>query len=191
MFIAVSIYGFIWVYTSESISRRKRKMYLTSVLRQDIAFFDSIGAGEIATRIENDTHLIQSGIGDKVANSVMFITTFIVGFILAYSKQARLAGVMTIVIPCIGITGAIMSSFTTKWQQQSLTYIADGGSLAEEVLSTIRTAKAFGSQSVLSYLYDNHLNKVKKNGVKVAIAMGLGLMIFFFVIYSSYGLAFV
>lgn len=34
--------------------------------------------------------------------------------------------------------------------------IADGGTLAEEVISTIRTAHAFGTQSVLSDLYDTY-----------------------------------
>jgi ABC-type multidrug transport system fused ATPase/permease subunit len=45
----------IWVYTSEAAAKRIRELYLKAVLRQDVAFFDNVGAGEITTRIQTDT----------------------------------------------------------------------------------------------------------------------------------------
>lgn len=39
----------------EVLAKRIRERYLAAVLRQDIAFFDKVGAGEIATRIQTDT----------------------------------------------------------------------------------------------------------------------------------------
>ena len=55
MFVANIIYMAIWSHTSEVGAKRLRETYLASILRQDIAFFDNVGAGEIATRIETDT----------------------------------------------------------------------------------------------------------------------------------------
>lgn len=55
MFFANLVYMSIWSHTSEVGARRLRETYLASILRQDIAFFDNVGAGEIATRIETDT----------------------------------------------------------------------------------------------------------------------------------------
>jgi len=55
MFACTYIYMYIWVYTGEVNSKRIREKYLRAVLRQDIAFFDNVGAGEIATRIQTDT----------------------------------------------------------------------------------------------------------------------------------------
>lgn len=55
MFVANFIFMSIWSYTSEVGAKRLRESYLASVLRQDVAFFDNVGAGEIATRIETDT----------------------------------------------------------------------------------------------------------------------------------------
>ena len=49
------IYMYFWVYTGEINAKRIRERYLQSVLRQDIAYFDNVGAGEIATRIQTDT----------------------------------------------------------------------------------------------------------------------------------------
>lgn len=45
----------VWAYTGEVGAKRLREKYLQAVLRQDISFFDSVGAGETATRIQTDT----------------------------------------------------------------------------------------------------------------------------------------
>ena len=55
MFVCTAIYMACWVYTGEVNAKRVRERYLQAVLRQDIAFFDSVGAGEVATRIQTDT----------------------------------------------------------------------------------------------------------------------------------------
>ena len=55
MFAANLVYMAIWSHTSEVAAKRLRETYLASILRQDIAFFDNVGAGEVATRIETDT----------------------------------------------------------------------------------------------------------------------------------------
>lgn len=55
MFVCTYIYMCIWAYTAEVAAKRIRERYLRAVLRQDIAFFDKVGAGEITTRIQTDT----------------------------------------------------------------------------------------------------------------------------------------
>ncbi|TIA94651.1 hypothetical protein E3P92_04141 [Wallemia ichthyophaga] len=175
MFLANYIYMHAWVYTSERTSSRIRSLYLRSVLRQDITFFDKIGAGEIATRIETDTHLIQSGISEKVANAVMFLGTFVAGFIIAFTQQPKVAGVMFIIVPVIAIAGGLMNKFTTKYSTNSLNSIADSGTLVEEVISTIRTAKAFGSQIILGELYDTFLASSRTQDELVFCVMFLTL----------------
>jgi ATP-binding cassette subfamily B (MDR/TAP) protein 1 len=55
MFVCTYVFMCIWVYTGEVNSKRIREKYLQAVLRQDIAYFDNVGAGEIATRIQTDT----------------------------------------------------------------------------------------------------------------------------------------
>lgn len=50
---------YLWVYTGELNAKRLREKYLQAILRQDIAFFDNIGAGEVATRIQTDTREFQ------------------------------------------------------------------------------------------------------------------------------------
>lgn len=53
--VCTFIFMYAWVYTGEVNSKRVRENYLRAVMRQDIAFFDNVGAGEIASRIQTDT----------------------------------------------------------------------------------------------------------------------------------------
>lgn len=56
-----------FIYTGEHISGKIREHYLESCMRQNIGFFDKVGAGEVTTRITSDTNLIQDGISEKVS----------------------------------------------------------------------------------------------------------------------------
>jgi len=57
MFVCTYIYMCTWVYTAEVTAKRIRERYLKSILRQDIAFFDKVGPGEVTTRIQTDTRM--------------------------------------------------------------------------------------------------------------------------------------
>lgn len=55
MFVCTYTYMVIWGFTGEIGTKRLRERYLRAILRQDIAYFDNVGAGEVATRIQTDT----------------------------------------------------------------------------------------------------------------------------------------
>jgi ATP-binding cassette subfamily B (MDR/TAP) protein 1 len=71
-----------------------------------------------------------------------------------------------------------------------LKHVAEAGSLAEEVISTVRTAHAFGIQKVLSGIYDKNIDVTRIVDTKASISHGAGLGCLFFVIYAAYALAF-
>jgi len=61
--------------------------------------------------------------------------------------------------------------------------------LAEEVISTIRTAQAFGTQGKLSETYDSHVNGALLSDLKTSYWTGGGVAVMFFIIYSLYALS--
>lgn len=110
IFVCNYTYMLIWNYTSEKQGKRIRAAYLAAVLRQEVAFFDDVGSGEIAARIQSDCHLVQVGVGEKVPIGVQYISTFVAGFVIAYARSPRLAGVLTAIFPPILISGGISES---------------------------------------------------------------------------------
>ncbi|KAF9238097.1 P-loop containing nucleoside triphosphate hydrolase protein [Melanogaster broomeanus] len=190
MFVSTYTYMVIWIYIGEVNSKRIREKYLQAILRQEIAYFDNVGAGEVTTRIQTDTHLVQQGMSEKVALIVNFISVFLTGFTLGYARNWRLALAVSSVLLCVGVTGGIMYKIISKYTQLSLKHIAESGTLAEEVVSTVRTAHAFGTQKVFNDLYDVHVMAVRAVDMKAGVFQGVALGLVFFVIYSGYALAF-
>ncbi|KAI6024287.1 P-loop containing nucleoside triphosphate hydrolase protein [Pisolithus marmoratus] len=190
MAVCIWIYMYMWTYTGEVNAKRIREKYLQAILRQDIAYFDRIGAGEVATRIQTDTHLVQQGISEKVALVVNSLCAFFTGFIIAYIQSWRLALAMSCIFPCIAVTGALMNKFVAKYTQMTRQYVAESGTIAEEVISTVRTAQAFGSQKALCSLFHKKIDSIRPVNAKSAIWHGCGLGVLFFVLYSAHALAF-
>ncbi|KAG9046650.1 GTPase-activating protein [Tulasnella sp. UAMH 9824] len=190
LYVVTHAYMFIWTYTGEVNAKRIREKYLASVLRQDIAYLDKLGAGEVTTRVQNDTNLIQQGISDKFPQVISFISQFITGFALAYARSWRLSLVLSSILPALTIAGAVLTKFESKYKELALNETASCGSLAEEVLSTIRTAQAFGSQKTLSSLYDGFAIRAYVLEAKMAVFRGIAVGVMTFIIYAAYALAF-
>jgi ATP-binding cassette, subfamily B (MDR/TAP), member 1 len=159
-------------------------------LRQNIAYFDNLGAGEVTTRITADTNLIQDGISEKVALTLTAIATFITAFIIGYIKFWKLALICSSSIVCLVLIMGGGSRFIVKFNKLSLQSYAVGGSLAEEVISSIRTATAFGTQERLAQQYDKHLDEAEKWGSRLQMLFALIIAGMFSVIFLNYGLGF-
>ncbi|KAK9766045.1 hypothetical protein K7432_005165 [Basidiobolus ranarum] len=190
--ILVTTYAYMstWVYAGERQTRKIREAYLAAVLRQDIAWFDKLGAGEVTTRITSDTHLIQDGISEKFPQSCSYVATFISAFIIAFIRNWKLTLVLSCIIPMIAISVGSLNKFTSKFVKRALDHYSISGTLAEEVISSIRTATAFGQQKKLSEMYNVNISKAKTEGMKKAFTTGAGIGVIFLIIYSAYSLAF-
>lgn len=189
--VTTYIYMSAWVYSGDVITRRIREKYLEAVLKQDIAFFDNVGAGEVTSTLEADVQMIQEGISDKIPNTCMLISTFVSGMIVAYVRSWKLTLVLSSIIPCIVITGTIMNIFVSKLQGAEIDNVGKAANVAEETLSAVRTAKAFGIENKLLSIYDVLNRRASALGFRRATVAGIGMGVFFFIIYSAYALAFV
>lgn len=66
----------------------------------------------------------------------------------------------------------------------------NASTIAEEIISSVRTAQAFGSQEKLAKLYDDNLVAAQRAGYKQQFAGAIMLSVMFFSVYSFYGLGF-
>ena len=162
MSVYISTVGFI--YTGEHISAKIRERYLEACLRQNIGFFDDIGAGEITTRITSDTNLVQDGISEKVGLTLAAVATFVTAFVIGFVKYWKLTLILSSTVFAITFVMGGASTFVIKFNKKSLESYALGGSIAEEVISSIRNATAFGTQDKLARQYDKHLIEAEKWG---------------------------
>ncbi|KAF0561604.1 multidrug resistance protein MDR [Gigaspora margarita] len=190
IFIATYISVAAWVYTGERIARQIRERFLHAILRQNIAYFDKYGSGEVTTRITTDIHLIQDGISEKVSLAFQNIVQFIASFIIAFTISWKMTLVTGFILPFLTINSCLMNKFGAIFTKKSLDFYSSAGIIAEEAISTIRTAVAFSTQKKLSELYDAYLADARKEGLKKSLSNGFALGAMFFGIYTAYALAF-
>ncbi|KAF2086861.1 ABC transporter-like protein [Saccharata proteae CBS 121410] len=179
-----------WIYVGERISGRIREEYLAAILRQNVGYFDKLGAGEITTRITSDSNLVQDGISEKVGLVMQSVATFITAFIIGFVKYWKLTLILTSTIFAIVFAMGGGSRFIMKYNKSSLASYALGGTVAEEVFSSIRNAIAFGTQDKLARQYDEHLKEAEKWGRKMKMCLACMLGAMMTIVYLNYGLAF-
>ncbi|KAL9621580.1 MAG: hypothetical protein Q9160_003972 [Pyrenula sp. 1 TL-2023] len=189
-FFTVYIANVGFMYTGEHVTQKIREEYLKAILRQNIAFFDKLGAGEVTTRITADTNLIQDGLSEKIALTISGVATFITAFVIGFVKFWKLTLICSSTVVAIVFTMGGGSRFIVAWGKKNLEAYAKGGTVAEEVLGSIRNAQAFGTQDMLARKYDVHLVEARGWGTRVKMILGImiGFMLCF--VFLNYGLAF-
>ncbi|ORX81763.1 leptomycin B resistance protein pmd1 [Basidiobolus meristosporus CBS 931.73] len=190
-FLLTYTYTVCWSLIGERLTRKLRENYLRAVLRQNIAYFNKLGAGEVvSSRITSDTQTIQNGTSEKVGIFIQSISYFLAAFTVGFVKNATLTGIMFSVVPVfivVMVGGSfVISKYTARVSDQH----SKASTLAEEVFANVRVAQAFNSQDRLSALYDHYLTLAQRQGLLKAIAGALMLGGIFFVAYSANALAF-
>lgn len=190
MFVTIYISTVGFIYTGEHISGKIREHYLQAILRQNIAFFDKLGSGEITTRITADTNLIQDGISERVGLTLTAVATFITAFIIGFVKFWKLTLICCSTIVCLVLVMGGGSRFIIRYNKQTLDSYGVGGTVAEEVISSIRNATAFGTQEKLARQYETHLDTAEKWGTKLQMVLGCMVGFMMGIIFLNYGLGF-
>ena len=99
-------------------------------------------------------------------------------FVIAYVRSWRLALTPSSILPRIAMALGLMNRFGPKYMQVSLAHVAESGSIAEENISTVRTAHTFGTQKILADSYGSHIEPSQAADKKAAIFHGMGRSIF-------------
>jgi ATP-binding cassette subfamily B (MDR/TAP) protein 1 len=184
----VATVGFI--YTGEHISAKIREHYLESCMKQNIGFFDKLGAGEVTTRITADTNLIQEGISEKVGLTLQAVATFIAAFVIGFISYWKLTLILLSTVVALLLCMGTGSRFIVRFSRQNIAAYAQGGSVAEEVVSSVRNAIAFGTQDRLAKQYDSHLIRAEIFGFKLKATLATMVAGMMTILYLNYGLAF-
>ncbi|KAJ8116550.1 hypothetical protein OPT61_g2038 [Boeremia exigua] len=184
----ISIIGFS--YTGEQITKQIRELYLRAIFRQNIAFFDFLGSGEVTTRISSDMNLVQDGIGQKIGLFVtgvsMFVSAIIIGFIRSWKLSLIMLSATVALVLMMGVNGTMMKKFQTLAIDEN----AIAASLAEEVLASARNVAAYGTQRRLQEKYKVFLDKATGYDFKAKFWLSMMIAGMMGVLNLQYSLAF-
>ncbi|XP_030460439.1 ABC transporter B family member 11-like [Syzygium oleosum] len=179
-----------WMVTGERQAARIRGLYLQTILRQDIAFFDKeTNTGEVVGRMSGDTVLIQNAMGEKVGTFIQLVSTFVGGFAIAFIKGWLLTLIMLATIPMLVIAGGVTFLIISKKASRGQSAYAKAANVVEQTIGSIRTVASFTGEKRAIASYSKFLANAYGSGVHEGLAAGIGLGTVTLIIFGSYALA--
>ncbi|KAH6763335.1 P-glycoprotein 9 [Perilla frutescens var. hirtella] len=192
--IAAGVASFLqvvcWMVSGERQAARIRGLYLKTIMRQDIEFFDTQSTtGEVIGRMCGDTILIQEAMGDKVGKFLQFGSTFLGGFVIAFNRGWLLSVVLCSSIIAIVIVGSFLSLINSKMANRGQDAYAQAGDVVEQTVGAITTVQSYSGEKKAVERYGIKLRIAYASSVKQGLALGVAFGVVLFIVFSTYGLA--
>lgn len=195
IYVAVANFCLIWLHCGcwslfgERVVRRLRYRYLGALLRQDLAYFETLPAGDIATRLDADLAAVQAGTSEKVGIVVQSVSYFAAAYVVAFLKDARLAGILVSLVPCFFLMVLGCSFFTKRYAGRVGEGTARATAIASESLAHMRLVKVFGAAGRVESIYVGHLKSVQGAAVGKFVTASVQLGLLYLIAYCASAVA--
>jgi ATP-binding cassette, subfamily B (MDR/TAP), member 1 len=196
VYIAIATFGCIYIHlvcwnlASQRLAQRIRDRYLRNLLRQDMAFFDNLQAGEVSSRLNGDIAAIESGTGEKVGVALTCISFCITAYIVGFIKDAQLAGMLVSLIPAFLLMATIGGHFVGKYSTKLSECFGSASAIASEALSHVGLVHALGADTRLEEQFKGHLKEARSQGIKKANAAAVQAGLLYFIAFSASALGY-
>ena len=179
-----------WQQTGRRIARKVREEYLRALMKQNIGFFDSFGAGKMTSHITSDMNAIQEAISEKVGITLTTLATFVGAFVVGFIQYWALALILSSSLLAISLFGGIVSVPMQKSGKKAGEAGTEAATVVDEAISAIKTVLALNMQERMKDRYATHTRVVEHWSGKSKTYAGLMLAIMMCIINLMYGLAF-
>ncbi|WP_290637844.1 ABC transporter transmembrane domain-containing protein [Aquisalimonas sp.] len=176
---AVRFYLVSWI--GERVAADLRKAVFNHVMRQEPAFFELNGVGEIQSRLTTDTSVLQTILGSSFSIALRNALLLVGAIAMLFVTSPRLTALVLIGLPVVLIPILFFGRRVRRLSRSSQDRIADVGSHAGETLQAIRTVQAFGHESADRARFEGHVDtafttamrRIRQRAWLVGMAMGL------------------
>ncbi|KAM9164566.1 mitochondrial potassium channel ATP-binding subunit isoform 2-T2 [Pangshura tecta] len=161
----------------ERVAGSMRKTLFTSLLRQDVAFFDANRTGQLVNRLTTDIQEFKSSFKLVVSQGLRSVTQTVGCFASLYLLSPKLTGLLLVVMPSLVGAGALIGSILRSLSRQAQEQVAKATGVADEALGNVRTVRAFAMEDTEVALYCHEVDRSsqlnEKLGMGIAAFQGL------------------
>ncbi|XP_030847785.1 ABC transporter B family member 1 isoform X1 [Strongylocentrotus purpuratus] len=164
-----------WCFTlaGTRVVCRLRNTLFASIIRQEVAFFDTNRTGELTSRLSSDTQVVQNAVTVNISMLVRYSFQILGSIAIMFSQSAALTGVLLSVVPIIAIGAVQYGRYVQVIQKNFQDALGDAGTAAEEALSSIRTVRSFIGEPKAIQSYEKEIGKSYHYGKRIAAANGV------------------
>ncbi|VFV17866.1 CG3156 [Lynx pardinus] len=156
--------------SGQRIVNRLRASLFSSLLRQEVAFFDKTRTGELINRLSSDTALLGRSITENLSDGLRAGAQASIGIGMMFYVSPQLATFVLSVVPPISILAVIYGRYLQKLTKVMQDSLAQTTQLAEESIGNIRTVRAFGKEITEIEKYTSKVDHVMQLARKEAFA---------------------
>ncbi|RDA94771.1 hypothetical protein CP533_6746 [Ophiocordyceps camponoti-saundersi (nom. inval.)] len=189
-FVSIYVSAGAWSLFGERLVRRLRYNYLRVLLRQDIAFFESLSSGDVAARLDSDLLTIQTGVSEKVGIVIQSVSYFIAAYAVSFVKDAKLAAMLISLVPAFFFMTFIGTHLSGKYRNAVEANIEPANALASESLANIRLVKALHAGKRIQAIFEDYLDAARRPAVAKLATAATQMGLLYFIAYSANALAF-
>ncbi|CAG8771316.1 6083_t:CDS:2 [Racocetra persica] len=158
-------------FSSEKLTERIRSMSFSSILRQDISFFDdeNHGVGVLTSHLSLDITHINGLAGFRLGNIIQVLALIFVSVIVAFIAGWKFTLVCLCCAPFMIGAGLLHIKMISGFHQKSKKAYEYSAQVVCEGVDNIRTVAAFTREDDLWRIYHNLLDEPMRQGVKNAL----------------------
>ncbi|XP_038671681.1 antigen peptide transporter 2-like [Scyliorhinus canicula] len=155
--ISAGLRGGLFTFTKYRFTKRVRNQLFSSLVQQDIGFFEATRTGHITSRLSTDTALMSDSIGLNVNVFLRSLVKTVGILFFMFSLSWQLTILMFFESPLTIVIQKLYNKYHMKLVQEVQDSIAKSNQLAGEIVSGIRTVRSFATETEESELFEEKL----------------------------------
>ena len=144
--VAIALRSYLFTVAGERIVANLRRQVYSSILDQEVAFFDGRRTGELISRLASDTGVLQNTVSVNISMALRHALMCIGGVALLLWTSASLTGYMLVIVPPIALGAVIYGRRIRRFSRGVHDALAAASEAAEESIGGIRTVRAFTAE---------------------------------------------
>ena len=149
-----------------------RNRLFSSLVHQDVAFFDASKTGELTNRLSADVGLLNDLVTYEVANRIGSLLTVLACSAYLFLLSPLLFGVLIATFPVVFAVSKRYGEWFECLAKGTQDELAGGSAVAHEILTNIRTVKAFSCEKEACEKYGAKVDETYGIGVQMSHARG-------------------
>ncbi|XP_067948635.1 ATP-dependent translocase ABCB1-like [Watersipora subatra] len=156
--IAMGVQHFTLALSGERLTARLRTLSFSALVRQEIAFFDKEenGVGFITSRLSSDAPLVKGATGARIGVLTQASSTIVGALLIAFVYIWELGLAAMLFIPVMIAAGKVQERMVRGHSLQDKLGIEEGGKMAQEAISNMRTVTSLNRQRYFTDKFRQH-----------------------------------
>jgi len=165
--------GWLFTLAGQRLVARLRVSLFCALTAQEVAFFDTHRTGDLISRLSSDTQVIQDAATVNLSMLLRFGLQIVGAIVALFALSWKLTLVMLSVVPVVMIGTVAYGKYVRRIRKEFQEALGAASSVAEEVLGSMRTVRAFSSETEMQKVYERSIHKSYVLGGQMALASGL------------------